>query len=94
MQTTYRLRHNAAKHRYEFDLGDAEAFVEYVETPRALLLVHTEVPPRYEGRGIGGKLVRAVLEELRERGVRIVPQCSFIAIYIRRHPEFAAMVDA
>lgn len=93
MEKRHTLVDNADAMRYEFDLGDATAFIEYVPSPGCLVLTHTEVPRRYEGRGIGRELVQAVLEDIRDnKQVQIVPQCPFIAVYIRRHPEWNRLV--
>ena len=45
-----------------------------------------------EGQGIGKELVLAALEDIRSKGLRVVPQCSFVEVYIRRHPEWADLV--
>ena len=41
---------------------------------------------------IGKELVLAALEDIRSKGLRVVPQCSFVEVYIRRHPEWADLV--
>jgi predicted GNAT family acetyltransferase len=53
-----------------------------------MLFLHMGVPPALEGRGIGSALVRAGLSYAREQGYHIVPLCSFVAAYLRRHPEY------
>lgn len=92
MEKKHKLVHNTAEKRYEFDLGDDMALVEYIETPDFMVLTHTEVPARYEGQGIGSELVRGVLEDVRARNKQIIPQCPFIATYIYRHPEWEDVV--
>lgn len=52
-----------------------------------LVLHHTEVPPALEGRGIAGALVAAALAWARSEGLRVRPVCSYVAAYMRRHPE-------
>lgn len=84
---------NVALRRYEMDLGGGEkAIVEYIVGPDYRILTHTEVPPRFEGQGIGHKLVTAVLEDLRAKKLQLIPQCSFIARYIDRHPDWERIV--
>ncbi len=85
---------DAAAGRLELEIGDAIAFVDYRRTGTVLVLTHAEVPPALEGRGIGARLVRGVLELVRARGERVVPRCPFIARYIERHPEYRDLVDA
>lgn len=88
------LRHTAtpAGGRYELLIEGDTAFVEYTRSGDTLILAHTLVPAQHEGKGVGSRLVRAVLEDLRTKGVRIIPQCPFIAAYIRRHPEWQSLL--
>jgi len=56
------------------------------------VLVHTDIEPSLEGRGLGAVLVRGALEDIRSRGERVVPFCPFVRAYVRRHPEYADLV--
>ena len=92
MEQRHTLVDNAAEKRYELDLGDGMALAEYVLGHGLIVLTHTEVPPKYEGRGIGKELVQGVLEDIRRKKLKVVPQCPFVATYIRRHPEWMDLV--
>lgn len=81
------VRDNPDKNRFEMPVDGETAFVAYRRQPGVITLVHAEVPPALEGRGIGSRLVRATLEAVRKEGLKVVPRCSFVAAYIRRHPE-------
>jgi uncharacterized protein len=88
-----RITDNAELERYEAHLGDELAgFSTYRLRPDKIVFVHTEVMPRYEGRGIGAGLAKFVLDDARARGLLIVPLCPFIAAYIKRHPAYADLV--
>lgn len=50
---------------------------------------HTYVPPSMRGHGIAGRLVRRLVEDAREQGFKVDPQCSYVAAAFRRHPEWA-----
>ncbi|HWH17202.1 MAG TPA: GNAT family N-acetyltransferase, partial [Allosphingosinicella sp.] len=52
-----------------------------------ILFTHTEVPGELEGRGIGSRLVAGALDDVRRRGLKAVPLCSFVAHYVETHPE-------
>ena len=52
-----------------------------------MTLPHTEVDPSVGGRGIGTSLVAGVLSAARERGLHVLPYCSFVRHYIQTHPE-------
>jgi predicted GNAT family acetyltransferase len=85
---------NAALSRFEMVVGGETAFVTYTRHGDRLTLVHTEVPQALGGRGVGSMLARSVLDDVRRRGFRIVPECEFIAAFIERYPEYAGLVVA
>ena len=82
------VTHNEAQGRYELKTDHGLAIAVYQRRGDLLVFSHTEVPPADEGQGIGSKLVRAALEDTRKRGLKIVPACSFVAAFVRRHPEY------
>jgi predicted GNAT family acetyltransferase len=85
---------NTAKHRYELHKGSALAgFAEYNLVKGAVLFTHTEVQPAFEGQGIGSTLAKQALDDVRSRGLHAIPQCQFIAGYIRKHPEYLDLVS-
>lgn len=88
-----RVVDNPAARRYELRLGDALAgVIVYRPRPDALALVHTEVDPAFEGHGLGARLVAGALDDIRARGLQVVPLCPFARAYIERHPEYADLV--
>ena len=50
---------------------------------------HVVVEPSYEGRGLGTALVRKVLDEVREAGLALRPECPFVVYFLRKHPDYA-----
>lgn len=92
--STYVVRDNAEKHRFEIDLGDGSfGIAEYTLREGKIMLTHTEVPPAHEGKGIGTLLVRTALASAREHGLKVVPICPFVAAYIKKHPEEQDLLD-
>ena len=81
------VRDDSARRRYELEVGDALAFIDYMRDGGNVIMTHAEVPPALRGGGIGSALVRGALALVRERGEKVVPLCPFVAQYIRRHPE-------
>src|SRR5271165_3591254 len=86
------LTDNITRHRYEMKVDGAVAFVEYRLDADRAVLVHTEVPQALSGRGVGSAIARAVLDDARARGLRVVPECPFIADFMGRHPDYANLV--
>ena len=85
---------NAARSRYELPVGDAIAFIEHVDEGDAVAFVHTEVPEAMEGKGVGSRLVKGALDDVRRRGLKVVPRCPFVREYIARHPEYQDIVQS
>jgi predicted GNAT family acetyltransferase len=84
---------NADAHRFEVRKeGVVAAYAEYNLLKGAVMFTHTEVLPQFEGQGLGSKLAKSALDEVRQRGLRAIPVCTFIAGYIRNHTEYLDLV--
>jgi predicted GNAT family acetyltransferase len=81
------VRHNAAASRFEAEVEGELAVSSYRREGELLWLTHTEVPWRAQGRGLAADLVRATLDWARAEGLKVRPLCSYVAAYMRRHPE-------
>jgi predicted GNAT family acetyltransferase len=84
---------NAEKKQYEFHIEDDLARIEYIKAQGKIFLTHTEVPSKFEGKGVGSALVKQVLDDIRQKGLTLVPLCPFVAAYINRHPEYNALLS-
>jgi uncharacterized protein len=88
-----KVQDNAGKLRYELLLDDEVAgVILYRLATGAIALIHTDIPPSLEGRGLGARLVAGALDDIRARGLRVIPICPFVRSYIRRHPDYADLV--
>ena len=86
--------HNVKLQRFESQAGDAPlAFLSYTHEAEHVILDHTFVPEELRGQGMAATLVRAALDEARQRRWKIVPRCSYVAGFIERNPEFADLVE-
>lgn len=89
-----RVVNNPDMGRYEIHLdGEIVGISAYVARPDRIIFTHTEIDEALEGQGLGSKLARFALDDVRAKGLRVTPRCPFIAAYIRRHREFQDMVD-
>ena len=89
------LRDNEEKERFEGVVeGKVAGYVRYHRRANdgAVVLIHTEVDPAYEGEGVGSALARSVLDRMRAQGTKIVARCPFIVGYIKRHPEYEPLL--
>lgn len=83
---------NKEKERFEIDLDGKTALIDYSEQNGVVAMTHTEVPDGFEGKGVGSKLVKGALEIVKNDGKRVRPLCTFVAAYIKRHPEYESLV--
>ena len=89
------VRNQPEQSRYAVFLDDELAgFVAYHETGSEISLTHTEVDSRFEGKGIGSGLARGALDDVRDRNLGLLPYCSFISGYVKRHDEYLDLVPA
>ncbi|MEV4431217.1 GNAT family N-acetyltransferase [Streptomyces sp. NPDC049602] len=88
------------KSRYEILAGDdgtetagfAEYFLSEDQSEGEIAFIHTEIDPRFAGRGLGGLLAQGALDDARARGLHVLPYCPFIRGWIRKHAEYTDLV--
>lgn len=85
--------HNKDENRFEITLNGHLAEADYRIMGSQIIFTHTGVPDELEGQGIGSKLAQTALDYAREKGLKVVPLCPFIAAYIKRHPEYQDIVS-
>jgi uncharacterized protein len=84
---------NPDENRYEARVdGELAGASFYQPQDDRLVILHTEVADAYEGQGVGSRLVKGMLDDVRRRGVQITPLCAFTRGYIERHPEYGDLV--
>ena len=88
----YPITHNLAARRFETRVDGWLCRADYLVDGERILLVHTEVAPAVEGRGVAAALVRAALAWAESDGRKVVPRCSFVRVYLQRHPEYAHLL--
>ncbi|MEM9675266.1 MAG: GNAT family N-acetyltransferase [Bacteroidota bacterium] len=86
------VAHQPDKKRFAILLKGDTAVLEYIPAKNYLVFTHTEVPPALEGQGLAGKLARTGLEYAKETNQQVMPLCPYVAMYIRRHPEYKPLV--
>ena len=84
------LRNAEDKNRYEASLdGELAGFADYILTDGLITFTHTEIDPKFEGKGVGSALIRFALDDVRARGERkVLPICPFVKAWIGKHPDY------
>ncbi|MGB3445068.1 MAG: GNAT family N-acetyltransferase [Xanthobacteraceae bacterium] len=86
------VRNNTDENRYELSVDGHLAATYYRIADGVITFIHTEVPDALAGRGVGGKLVKGALDQVRAAGLKVVPQCPFVRAYIEKHPDYADLL--
>lgn len=86
------VTHNEASKRFEAKVDGLVSRCDYRMHGSTMMLVHTEVPPQLEGRGIGSLLVRAAFEHAGRNGMDVLPVCAYARTWAERHPEVTALL--
>ena len=80
--------------RYEAHIdGELAGILEYSIKRGRIALIHTEVLPVHEGRGVGSALVRFALDDARRRELRVIAICPYVQDYLIRHPQDDVVVS-
>lgn len=87
-----KVRNNEERSRYELTVADSTALVTYDMREGKIALTHTEVPGAMSGQGVGSALAKGALDDIRAKGLKVLPICTFIGAYIKRHPEYQDLV--
>jgi predicted GNAT family acetyltransferase len=92
METT--VRDVPDSDRYEMRDGDRLlGIAAYERRGDEIRFTHTEVDPDAGESGVGSRLVRAALDDVRGKGLHVVPLCPFVRGWIERHPDYADLVQ-
>jgi predicted GNAT family acetyltransferase len=84
---------NKEASRFEIKLGNDEAFVDYRWRNDVLELLYIFVPVAHRGKGIAEELIKHVLDDALAGNRKIVVYCSWIAGYVRSHPEYHSLLQ-
>lgn len=95
MSTTesVQVTQNVRESRFEATVDGELCVADYDQRDGEITFTHTYVPASLRGRGIAEKLVRTALEYARAQQLRVIPACSYVAVFIQRHREYAPLVS-
>lgn len=87
------FHNNESDSQFVVHTQGAQGMIEYEkQAPKHLDLYHTEVDPELEGKGVARVLVQRALEFCKANEFKVTPTCTYVAAYIKRHPEFQGLV--
>ena len=87
------LINNQQAFRYEADAdGEVVTQIDYLVEGDVVAFTHTGTPAAHRGQGLAATLTRFALDDLRARGLKVRPLCSYTASYIEAHPQYLDLV--
>lgn len=92
MYSDAQLINNEAIHNFEMFVDGHRAFIDYQLKHDKMYLMHTEVPVELEGKGVAPAMVEKAFKYIEDHNLKIVPYCSFIKVFLKKHPEWERIV--
>lgn len=90
---THEIRHNEQQSQFETVVDGHTGYAAYdLEGSDRIVFTHTIVPTEIEGRGVASAIVKHALDHARAKNLKVVPQCAYVAAYIKRHPEYEELL--
>jgi hypothetical protein len=81
------VTHNESRQRFEATVEGHLCECDYQLRGDVMWMTHTGVPTAVGGRGVAAELVRVALTWAEAKGFKVVPSCSYVDVYMRRHPQ-------
>lgn len=88
-----KIEHNAGGKYFELMLDGHRCELDYTLSDKVMTVTHTGVPNALGGRGLAAEITKFALDHARAQGWKVIPQCSYVAAYIKKHPEYTALVN-
>ena len=83
---------NETENRFEIWIDSQLSKLDYMQDGDTIVMTHVGVHPEHRGQGVAGKLTQVALEYAKEKSLRVIPMCSYVAAYIRRNPRYAELM--
>ena len=87
------ITHNQRANRFETTINGKTGYISYQDEGERLVYDHTIVPSELGGQGVGSALVKHALDYAEAENKKVVPQCSFVASYIDKHPDYQHLLS-
>lgn len=84
---------NQVAMRFELEVGEYTAFIDFKEHGKKIWLIHTEAPEELQGKGAATAVIEKTLKYIEDNGYRLIPLCPLVAAYLKRHPEWERVLD-
>ena len=89
---TSEIQHYPDLNMFVMRVGDDFAKIEYIVKNNCYHLVHSEVPNRLRGKGIGRELVEKTFEYLHLNQIKAIAVCSYIKAVANRSEKLKLLI--
>lgn len=93
MTTTVAVNEDEGRYEITVD-GVVAGWTEFTVHDGVATFPHTLIEPEFGGRGLATELIRAALDDMRSRGLTVVPRCPFVRAFIDKHPDYRDLVHS
>ena len=80
-----KVHDNKEASRFELDIDGHVAFLDYERVKGEMRLLHTEVPPELQGRGLATQLIKHAIGAARHEKREVVSMCAAVDNYLAKH---------
>lgn len=87
-----KLINNTEAHNFELFVNEQLSFIDYKMRDNKVYLIHTEVPAELQGKGVAEALVTKAFEYAEQHQLKVVPLCSYVQAFLKRHSEWNKIV--
>lgn len=87
------VTNNTREQQFEVETNGLKAYLTYRFYKRDIALMHTFVPEQLSGMGIASMLAKEAFAYAKETKKPVMVYCSFVAGFIKKHPEYEAQLD-
>jgi predicted GNAT family acetyltransferase len=86
------IEHNVIGQCFELKLEGYRCVLDYTLNNRVMTVTHTGVPKALGGRGLAAEITKFALNYAQSQGWQVIPQCSYVAAYMKKHPEYTPLL--
>ena len=87
------IDHDVSGHCFELKLEGHRCVLDYLLQDRVMTITHTGVPSELGGRGLAAEITKFALDYAQSHAWQVIPQCSYVAAYIKKHPEYETLLN-
>ena len=89
---THTISHKGPAQCFELMVDGQRCVLDYTLQSGVMTITHTGVPEAVGGRGLAAELTKFALDHAQAQGWKVVPRCSYAAVYIQRHAQYAPLL--